>query len=321
MRFSSLLFFSCAAIAIAQPASIQSPRLDFAWDSRTHQIRAIQGVPGAAILGQAAGPGYLSAAISPRHDVALVVFPDGSPRAIWLSSGEAIDLIGVSPSPSQFVFSPGGTAALAAGSRLQLLTGSMDAPVVQDVPLPPDAGTPASIAVSDDGQVILFSSGAGDQAASWQLAPGQSPVPLALPGAFAAAAFQPGSRNTVVVGHDGSAYRILNEGIPGEVRPIAAGDPRTAHPVALYVAADGAKAYSAGRSGTISSIDLASAAIDSLDCGCTPTTIAPAAASGIFRLNEISDRPVMLFDVSTATPRIWFVPADAPAADSRRSEQ
>jgi hypothetical protein len=31
---------------------------------------------------------------------------------------------------------------------------------------------------------------------------------------------------------------------------------------------------------------------------------------GIFRLTDISNRPVMVLDASTATPRIWFIPPD-----------
>ena len=64
-------------------------------------------------------------------------------------------------------------------------------------------------------------------------------------------------------------------------------------------------------------IDVASASAVTVNCGCTPTGLELLTSPNLFRLTEISDRPVMLFDVSTPTPRVWFVPSD----DTQRSGQ
>ena len=113
----------------------------------------------------------------------------------------------------------------------------------------------------------------------------------------------------------------VNTVVPAEVRQVYTGEERTADPVALRLSADGSRAYSANRLGTIAAIDFASASIEAVDCGCVPTGIEPLSASNLYRINEISDRPVMLFDVSTPSPRVWFVPSDAPSANSSRSGQ
>jgi hypothetical protein len=43
--------------------------------------------------------------------------------------------------------------------------------------------------------------------------------------------------------------------------------------------------------------------------------------NAIFRLTEISNSPLMLFDASNSDPRIWFVPVAASVAGTQGSEQ
>jgi len=325
MRISSILLLlgECTVPAAAQPATARIPGLGVAWDGRSGQIRPIHGIPGAAILGEGTrNTRFTAVAISPRHDLALGVSAgEGKLQAVNLPSETVQDVPGVSPAPSRLIFSPSGTAALAVGTRLQVLTGLSGSPEVQDLATPPESGTPTAIAVSDDAQLVLFSAGSGDTASTWLLAPGYAPVQLALSGPIAVAAFRPGSRDAAGLAPNGSIYRILNTGVPAEVRQVYNGEERTADPVALRLSADGSRAYSANRLGTIAVIDFASASIETIDCGCVPTGIEPLTTSNLYRINEISDRPVMLFDVSTPAPRVWFVPSDAPSSDSKWSGQ
>lgn len=324
MRLSSfILTLSCVTHVAAQPAAMKAPGLGFAWDGRSNQIRPIHGIPGAAILGEGTGQTeYASVVISPRHDLALAISVDtGKVQAIRLSSGNVQDVPGVGAAPSRLIFSPSGTAALAVGAKLQLLAGLPESPTLQDVVLPPDAGTPTSIAISDDAQLVLFSARSDDTASTWLLVPGMSPFPVAVPGPIVVASFQPGTRDAVAIGPDGTVYQLLNSSIRGEVRQLYAGSPQTADPVAVRTSFDGKRIYTANRIGTVAAIDLASASLEAVDCGCTPTGLEPLAFTNLFRITEISDRPLMLFDVSVPTPRVWFVPADAPPASSQRSGQ
>jgi hypothetical protein len=324
MRLSSaILIFWCITQAAAQPAGVKIPGLGFAWDGRSSQIRPIHGIPGAAILGDGTGKtGYASAVISPRHDLALVISMDnGRVQLIRLSSGDIQDVPGIGASPSRLIFSPSGTAAVAMGSKLQLLTGLPDSLSVRNLVLPSDAGEATTIALSDDGQLVLFAARSGDTASTWLLAPGMSPLQLAVPGPITVASFQPGGREAVALDSDGTIYQILDSSIPGEVRQLHPGSSRTADPVAVRISADWKRVYTANRSGTAAVIDVAAASLVAVDCGCAPTGMEPLTSSNLFRITEISDRPVMLFDVSTPSPRVWFVPSDAPSADSQRSGQ
>ena len=334
MRFSSTLI-TCGLIcyfighAAAQTADMKVPGLGFAWDGRSKQLRLIRGIPGSAVLGDAIGitgystPGYSTAVVSPRHDLALAVAAaDGRVQALCLPSGEVQDIPGVAYAPSRILFSPSGTAALLWSSKLQLLSGLPDSITVQDLAIPANSDALSTLAISDNAQFVLFSTGSGDTAATWLLAPGAAPIPLTFPGPLAVAAFRPASPDAVAVGADGTVYRILNSNLPGEVQQIYAGEDRTAGAVAMRVSADGNRVYTANQLGTLTAIrfDLPAASLDAVNCGCTPAGMEPLTSADLFRINEISDRPVMLFDVSTPKSRVWFVPADAPA-DSQRSGQ
>jgi WD40 repeat protein len=322
MRLSSLpLIIWCVAQVAAQPAAIKVPGLGFAWDARAKDIRTVHGIPGAAVLGDVAGiTGYDSAVISPRQDLALAVSADGKVQAIRLATGEVREIPGILATPSRLVFSPSGHTALAIGTGLQIITGLSNSPAVQDLSLPPASGTPSAIAISDDGQFVFFSAAADEASAAWLLTPGTAPLALNLPGPVSAASFQPGSRDAIAVGRDGAVYRILNSTFSGDVQQVFAADQRSAGAVAVRVSPDGTRVYTANRIGTITVLDLAASALQSVDCGCTPTSMEPLNASGLYRITEISDRPLMLFDVSQPTLRVWFVPS-APAADSQRSAQ
>jgi len=323
MRISSaILVCWCVCCANAQPAAMKIPGLGFVWDARSNQIRPIHGIPGAALIGEGAGQtGYSSAVISPRQDLALAISGDtGKVQLIRFSPTDVQDVPGIA-APSRIVFSPSGTAALSLGTRLQLLTGFSGSLTMQDLAMPTDAGEPAAIALSDDGQLVLFSARSGDTATTWLLSPGMSPLQLALPVSIAVASFQPGARDAVAFDVDGTGYRILNTSIPGEVQQFYPGSSETTDLAAVRVSPDGKRIYTANRLGTAAVIDVATASAVSVKCGCSPTSIEPLTSNNLFRITEISDRPVMLFDVSTPSPRFWFVPSDAPSADSSRSGQ
>src|SRR5205807_2222927 len=141
----------------------------------------------------------------------------------------------------------------------------------------------------------------GETASNWLLAPGMSPLQVAAPGRFIVAAFQPGAHDAFALDPEGTVYRILNSAIPGEVQQLYAGSAETADPVAVRISSDGKSVYTANRLGMAAVIDVSTASAVAINCGCSPTGIEPLTSSNLFRITEISDRPVMLFDVSTPT--------------------
>ena len=319
-----LFLFSLAALSsFAQTGSVRFPALGFAPDPRSSQIRPIHGIPGAALLGDPLDTAstFTTSAISPKQDLALAVSAaDSHLYLVPLLSGEpARAIANALSSPSQIVFSPAGRAAIIRGDRIQILNELAGSPRVTEVALDP-FDTPPALAVSDDGQAMLASSGREENPV-WLAGPGGSLTQLPLPGSVRAIAFRRDSRDAVAVTRSGDVYLIRNAGAEADIRQVYIGDEQTSDPVAVQVSPDGSSAFTANSHGLVAAINLQSGSAASVSCQCAPVTLEPMNAPALYRLTEISDLPVMLFDASTLTPRIWFVPAGASSTSLQRSAQ
>jgi len=317
------VFLSISFVAVAQPALVESPGLGYVWDARSSTVRAIRGIPGASILGDAldAGTPLASASISPLQDRALLVSSEDSLVRL-LRFGSAPQVInGADPAPSRIVFAPSGLAALLIGSRVQLASGLDGSPAVRSISVPALDGAPAVAALADDAQTMLFSSGSGVSAPVWVIAADGGTSRMPLPGTIAAAAFRRNSTDAVAATQSGDVYLIRNVGPSADIRQIYTGDDATSAPVAVQLAPDGSHAYVANSRGSITSIDLGSGSSTAVSCQCQPSALEPLRSNAVFRLTEVSNRPLMLFDASNSDIRTWFVPADAPPADAQRSGQ
>jgi WD40 repeat protein len=317
----SILLLS--SLYAAEPGDLRTPSMGFAYDGRSNQIRPIHGFPGAAILGDSLPNtiAFSSLVVSPRHDLALGIsaadqqllllpLPAGEPKAV----GEAM------AASDHISFSPSGSAAVTWGSRIRILTGLRNAAHVAGLANPLPDSPPSTVAVSDDGRRVILVSGTRDTDPLWQLSAGGSFVQLALPGSIAAVAFRRDSHDAVAVTRSGDVYLIRNPGADAAIRQVYVGDEQTSDAVAVQLSPDGSRAFTANARGTIAAIDLKTGTTAAVSCQCSPTALEPLDATSVFRLTEISDRPLMLFDASMTTPRIWFVPADAPAAQQRSAQ-
>jgi hypothetical protein len=310
--------------ARAQNGAVGVPGLGFAQDSRSNQIRPIYGVPGAAVLGDAAGSstGFSYSAISPRHDLALAVSTaDRQVYAVRLQGDGTFAIPGADAAPSQIVFSPLGRAAVLVGDRLQALTGLPASLTLTDLALPSSTEEVGAIAIADDAQLVLLASKAAGSDRVWLLVPGAAPFPLPFSGPVAAAAFRPDSHDVIAASPAGDIYLIRNPGPGAEVRLVYAGDERTLGPVAIRLSADGGHAYTANSKGILSTVDLLAGSAVSAACQCLPTGLYPMHSDSLFRVTEITDAPMMLFDASSSVPRVWFVPPDGGSASPQRSAQ
>jgi hypothetical protein len=318
--FASLFLSLSLTIATAQPAAVEGPGLGFAWDAGSAAVRVIRGIPGAAILGDPldAGMPLASAVISPLHDRALLISSDDG--RLWLLSfataGAPVTIDGANPSPDRIVYAPSGASALLIGSAVQLVSGLDGSPAVRGVAAPALDGAPKVAAIADDGQTMFWASGAGVSSPVWLTGADGSAIPLPVPGTIVAATFRRNSTDAVAATSSGDVYFVGNA-----IRQIYTGDDATSDPVAVQLAPDGSRAYIANRRGTITAIDLRSGAASAVSCQCQPSVLEPLKSNGVFRLTDISNRPMMLFDASGSDLRTWFVPAGAPAADAQESAQ
>jgi hypothetical protein len=243
-----------------------------------------------------------------------VVAADQSVHAFQLQSGVpgALALNGVSAAPERIAFSPSGTAVVLYGAgRVQVVTGLPSAPALSGAfDFMPGGGGQAgtasrahrqfagSLAVSDDGSLVLIADGAAVQL--FQAGAGR----LAANARNALVAFAPGGHDAAVVDPGGAGVLWIRN-LDGASTQQTLGAANSA--VGVAFSADGKTLYVAG--GAVVAFDLAGGAPSSIVCNCTPTGLVPMGA--VFRLNEIGAGPLWLLDPTAAPPRTVFVPARA----------
>ena len=299
------LIFAASAFPQTNPGNVGGPTLGLVFDGDSGSIRPLLGVPGSSTVGTAFdAAGLVSAAAS--REYALAINGDGA--AILVSATGRRPLPGAAPGASRVVVSPGGTAAAVyfESGTAQIFTGMPDAPqsagsIAFDRP-------PAELAISDDGATLLAASRNGrDGDAVYAYTPGQAPQLLHRARRVSALTFIPGTAKALIA--DGESIRIVSVSGSQMVDPAVSGV------VALAASPDGATVLAATGAGEIVTYDLRALSRTSLSCGCVPSTFAPLRGKAVFRLNELGNGPLWVFDGDSPEARILFVPA--PAGGSR----
>ena len=136
----------------------------YVFDGARREVRPILGIPGASTIGEALDFGFAVAAayVAPRQDAALVTAADGTVHLFQIQSGSAVELVlnGFATAPERVVFSPSGTAAaLYHSGSIEILNGLTHSPIVTTGFELTTAGVPKSMALSDDGALLLLASG------------------------------------------------------------------------------------------------------------------------------------------------------------------
>ena len=302
----SLCLLACSLYG--QAGKLARPSMGFVFDPSTHSLRRIEGIPGAALVGSSVDFGFplSSAYVAPRLDSAFVM-ADGVCRAhLFRLTADAPRELAVDSMGGCFMvyYSPSGTAAaLFSRGSVLVIKGLPDAPVVAATvtlrPNPrPQRPLPFFLAVSDDGQYLLYGAGglielfgvAGDRR---QLANGPRE---------ATAAFAPGGHDAAVVQRDKLTLFHDIAG-PATVRTF----PGIDMPSGVAFSPDGQKLFVASMGlPSVTIIQVATGDRTELPCDCTPSTLSPMGS--LFRLNELGTEPLWLLD--TASDRgLIFVPA------------
>jgi len=169
MKLYSWIILAIPVLATAQVGSVDlsAPALGYLYDGHSKSLRAIEGVPGAAAIGE---PMLLGVemewlVVSPNRRFALGHVP-GAERltAVRLDGG-----LGMAQETELAVsrpwYSPGGrTVALLSGEGLEVWTGFPDTPRRMHtlaVAGAPDSGSWTRVDVSDDGGIALVRTAAG----------------------------------------------------------------------------------------------------------------------------------------------------------------
>jgi hypothetical protein len=318
MRIPALLVL-LAPLACAQPSAVSGPLSGLVFDPSARAVRPIQGIPGAALLGDPAiaAEGLTKAYVSPRQDSALLVAGEGAHFVRFQGTAATpIACDGLTASPERVVFSPSGTAAaLYRAGRVQVVSGLPDSPVVTgEVNLVfaprdasrfnrrdpvPDAG---AFAVSDDGRFVLA---AVSRSILLVGLAGESFSLMTSTGG-AAVAFAPGGHDAAVADPASSGIVWLRNVAGGaERRQLAAPDANSAAAAGVSFSDDGRKLYVAFAR-QVAAFDLGTGERTAVACDCEPTGLYPM--GGLFRLNEAGAAPLWLLDARSGEPRVFFVP-------------
>jgi hypothetical protein len=307
---SLLLYFIAVAGASAQDGGrieirTGAPTLGFGFDGSVSAIRRIRGIPGAGLIDDLVPLDMrLSRAfVSPSPTFALGIDADGGPlQLVSLSGGAPTPLADALAAPDRVVFSAAGSAALLferANGRLQAISGLPGNPRVRNIDFPEE---PLAMAIDDRSEEILLS--AGDDQSLWELdnaAPARR-----LPVSAAAVAFRSHARDAVAVSRAGGIF-LAGDGQDWHL--VADPDSRSEDPAGIQMSPDGGYALVAARSGSLSTIELATGARTVIDCGCAPSSLDVFQIGKLYRLTEVSTPPFWLLDASRpSSPAVWFVP-------------
>ncbi len=319
LRGSLLLFLAVAGCA-GQSSRISGPISGYVFDGSSRALRPLLGIPGASTIGDPMdfGLDVTSVYVAPRQDAALVAAADGTLHLFQIQSGSATESVlnGLTGVPERVVFGPsGGAAALYRAGSIEIISGLPDSPMISGNLDASAAGTPDSLAVSDDGTLLLLASGTSVVLFS----SGGNLGKLTDVAGPAAVTFAPGSHDAAVADPMGAGivwFHDLAGASTSQV--VAAPDDTIQSASAVAFSADGQGlllASPAGQSVTI--FDLAGGARTAIPCTCAPTAL--ARVGSLFRLNEFGGDPLWLLDPGASPARIVFVPALAPANPAPRT--
>jgi WD40 repeat protein len=301
-----------ASAAMAQAPRAQGPAMGFVIDARTNRIHPVIGVPGAAVVGAAVDtPSEATArAVSPTGAYVLAWSDADRLPALWLPSSGVHPLEGLMPGADRVALSPAGTAAAfyyARDNRLVVVSGLPDHPSspaeINQVPL---AVAPETWAVSDDGELLLCASSAGQTGAVVVLGPAGERNRLTLSGPVTALAFAPRTHDALAAsGTD--VVLIRDAGRPTGWVPLPDTGVGPVSAIAGSVEA-GKVMLASAESGKIAVLSLDwSQPPALLDCHCKPEGFFQMNEDAVYRLSGYAGGTVHILDI-TAAPRILALP-------------
>jgi hypothetical protein len=306
-------------VALFASDSIRGPVLGYVFDRSLNGLRRIWGVPGASRMGEVwpAGVELSMAQLSSGQDFALgitktegrMVLVDlrAEPSRVWTipQTSSKID---------QVVFSSRGDSAILVSSenrRLYLIRGLPDSPSgISEVNLSQLPAAPQTFALSDDGQLLLMAVQGGEVSTLYSYSGASGIRMVGLAGQVSAMRFLNQSRDAVAVDRQAREVFLIRDLLGSAERILLASEREgITSPVALELSKDNQRVYVANAEpGGVVTINFTGGA-QLTPCDCIPTALERMGDS-IFRLTELSDKPLMLLDGTGQESRVLFVPMD-----------
>lgn len=309
---------------------IRGPQLGYVFDQGQGGLRPILGVPGASRLGDPLplGVTLALAEISSKQDYALGV-TEGDGKLVLVTFGESdqpsslqtIESIG--RGASHITLSSEGKSAAVLfpeGQSLQILSGLPEKPQLAggvDLRL---TGLPEALALDDEGQLIVLSVSEtqGSRISVYSRETGLQSV-----GIFGkVSALKLSADRQVLVADRETQEVVLIRDVLGAAQRIriAAKEDGIHDPVAVEFAKNQRRVFVANAaSGSVASLSLDGEPATLTFCDCTPTALGKLDGDGVFRLTEISEKPLLMVEATGTEIRVLFVPYSS--AQTNRAER
>jgi hypothetical protein len=314
------LFGAAACLALGQ-GSISGPSLGFFFDPQARSLRKISGIPGSAVAGKNLDVGFsvTRALFSPGQDYAVALSADGTVNLVSLgSSGIAAQPItALPPAPDRFVISPDARAgAFVYGTTVQVVTGlpnSLDVTGNFDVSALPSA--PDTVAISDDGTVLLVSSPDTTSPGGVFVFSGMDGPRLVGRANASGLMFLPDSHDGLIVDENAGTVTALQDVAGAAATLWVFQDDRLGAPRLARGSKDGQQILVASsNNNTAAVLDRNGGNAVFVPCTCSPTEVEPL--SGLaYQITDSSAGLMWILDM-TSGPRIFFVPTPEPSPDA-----
>ena len=294
-----LLFVSAGVFA-----QIHAPVTGYLFDNGAGSLRAVRGIPGAAVLDAGIDVQMTidRAAVSPNQDYSFLVSDE---TLFILKFGDRSEPRPLLQAPNRIALSPSGSAAalLYTESRvMRIVTGLPDRfQMLREFAIDDSFDLSQTMAVSDQGDAVLGTDFYSREGAI---------SPLMGIGKTSAAVFIKNRSDLIVV--DGAFNQIVRFTAPahGTSRIIIAeeGD-GVLDPIGVGASLDGRRVFASMGSGTIISADLTSGQLTTMLCNCRPSTMQQLKGNAVFRLTDIEYSGILILDGDADEPRIVTTPA------------
>lgn len=317
------LYFAAASMAWGQGA-ISGPSLGFFFDPQAQALRPIPGIPGSAVAGGNLDVGFpvAKAVVAPGQNYALAVSADGSVNLVKLAtSGVTAQAITALPaSPDQLALSPNGrAAAFLYGTSVEILTGlpdSVSAIQQVDASVLPDA--PATIAISDDGGVLLISC---PDNGVFVFTAGNGAPRLISGGSPSGVMFLPDSHDALISDATAGTLTAIQDAGGGAATQWVFSDARLGAPSLARATLDGQQLIAASANdNTLAVLDRNGGNAVFVPCTCSPAEINPLGGSA-YQITDSTNGLLWILVPPNAglssNARIFFVPVPEGSASAQ----
>jgi hypothetical protein len=170
-------------------------------------------------------------------------------------------------------------------------------------------GSVSAFGISDDGSTVIVGASSPNPGTLYLINSGQAPRMIAMIQHPAAVQFLRNNNSAIVADDiDNKIYQVTN----GQLLAIASADDGIAAPAGIGISNNNQKVFVGNlASGAVTTLSLNGAVAQSIPCNCALTGIQPTSADSVFEVTGFSGGPISLFDGSSATARMIFVPVRA----------